>query len=149
MVEISVAGCIDKPTFIYLMKRIPTLQNSKVRLKLFPYEHSDAQKSNLFASTDLVWLGYQKNPYSSSGVLIEAIEHQKPVILSCNSPIAKLISDSNAGYALDLSSDEEIFSLFESLTSAPIKHRTREPQFDFLLSQLQSRNFEDTISLLL
>ena len=77
---------------------------------------SDSEMDALFQRADIVWSGNLR-AYGSSGAVVRAGMHRKPVVTMQNSVLGNWMKSVDGGPVADLSSPDALASIFEKLVS--------------------------------
>lgn len=86
------------------------------RLSLINRRLDDVELSYLLGSAEVVWSGNFRR-YGSSGTVVSAGVHGKPVLTTSGSVIGSMCSEHGGGPVIDLNSEEEVVRELTKLTS--------------------------------
>ena len=81
---------------------------------------SDTEEDEYFAAADIVWVAY-RDFYDTSGVLLSAYAHSKPVIGCDKGHIASCVRKDKTGYVVNPDDREAIISKLQILSASPEK----------------------------
>ena len=96
----------------------------------------------VFKACDLVWTGYTKDFYGSSGVYFLSSLNHRPVICSNHGSIGWYAKKYKIGISLDLSNKIKLVKALNKLTNIKIK----DYKFDKVNSQHNFRKFGQQIT---
>jgi hypothetical protein len=106
-VSVILAGTQSKEIKLFLKTSIIKNLVNKKRVFIFNGWQSEIMEAKIFASSDIVWIGY-KNYSSPSGVLYQSITKNLPVIVSNDGLINYFNKKYHLGYSVNLKNSEDI-----------------------------------------
>ena len=126
-IEIIIAGAIDNETKTLISTYLKDKEKWVNELKIYDKFISFKMEKNLFLKSNLIWTGFKKNKYASSGVFFQASLYKKPVI-TCNHGLVNFFNNKyKIGKSINLENQKLINSTIEDF----IKKKISVPDENF------------------
>ncbi len=120
-IKIIIAGEQANEIRLYLNDEFKKNKSIKKNFIIFDKFISNELEKKLFLSTDLVWTGYDKNYYGSSGVFFLSSLMTKPVITSNHGLINWYNKKYKIGKSIDISSQLLVYKNIQNFINNKIK----------------------------
>jgi glycosyltransferase involved in cell wall biosynthesis len=118
------AGKLDNNTKIFLKNsELSKKFLSQKKLFIFNKFQNDIEESLLFDSSDLIWIGYNKDFPFLSGVFFQAAVKNKPVIASDHGIIGNNNKKYKLGYSVNVNNKSEIVKKINDLCLLKIRKK--------------------------
>jgi len=120
-VKIIIAGEQANEIKLYLNEEFKKNKSLKKNIIVFDKFISNELEKKLFLLSDLVWTGYDKNYYGSSGVFFLSSLMNKPVLTSNHGLINWYNKKYKIGKSIDISSQIEVYKTIKNFINKKIK----------------------------
>lgn len=141
--EVVLAGIPTNPIRKYVREY---MENYDVNIKCY-FEYIDFKlESYLFATSDIVWLGYTKEFNSSSGVLLQAIAYKIPIISTDHGIVGQIVKTHRIGFCFNVNLPDQVPILIKKLIEDSHAYSILRKNCNNVSELYSAKMFSDTIS---